>query len=63
MLALAKRGAGAEPLQERRCHPEVRPQTAWRRRISCRAHLQARRGACTMEFDVNNRKTKVKPLC
>ena len=36
MFALAKRGAGAKPLQKERCHPEERPQAAWRRRISCR---------------------------
>jgi len=30
---------------------------------SCRAHLQARRGACTEWFNVHNRKTKVKRSC
>ncbi len=63
MFALAKWGAGAKPQQKRRCHPEVRPQAAWRRRISCRAHLQARRGTGTMEFDVNNRNGLVKRIC
>ena len=26
MFALAKRGAGAKPLQKKHCHPEARPQ-------------------------------------
>ena len=55
MFAFTKWGAGAKPLQKKRCHSEARPQTAWRRRISCRAHLQARRGAVTKRFDMNNR--------
>ena len=63
MFELAWRGAGAKPLQKKRCHPEVRPQAAWHRRISCRAHLQARRGACTEKFDVNNRIIIVKRSC
>ena len=63
MFALAKRGAGAKPLQKERCHPEARPQTAWRRRISRRPHLQGRRGACTECFDVNDRIIIVKHSC
>ena len=63
VFALAKRGAGAKPLQEKHCHPEARPQTAWRRRISCRPNLQGRRGACTERFAVHNRKIIVKRSC
>ena len=54
---------GRSPCKKKHCHPEARPQTAWRRRISCRPNLQGRRGACTEWFDVHNRKIIVKRSC
>ena len=54
---------GRSPCKKKRCHPEERPQAAWRRRTSCRAHLQARRGTGTKRFDVNNRIIIVKRGC
>ena len=56
MFALAKWGAGAKPLQKKRCHSEARPQTAWRpKNLALTELFLGQRGACTVEFDVNNR--------
>ncbi len=65
MFALASGGeGGAAPFKKKRCHPEGVPAGIYARRISCRPPIyKGRRGASTVEFDVNNRKMKVKPLC
>ena len=54
---------GEAPCKKKRCHPEGVPAGIYARRISCRPHLQGRRGACTVEFNVNSRRTKVKLIC
>ena len=38
MFALAKRGAGAKPLQERRCHPEGANTCLWQVAIPTSRH-------------------------
>ena len=63
VFALIKQGAGAAAPAKRN---DVILRSA-RRRMATKdlvpPHLQGRRGACTVKFDVNNRKTKFKPLC
>ena len=54
---------GRSPCKKNDVILRARPQTCGARRISCRAHLQARRGACTEKFDVNNRIIIVKRSC
>ena len=64
-----KENGGVQPPRQNRplsfaqlCHPEERPQ-AYATKDLVPPHLQGRRGACTKKSDMNNRKTKVKPLC
>ncbi len=65
MFALAKQGAGAAaPARKKRCHPKGTSADVWCPKDLVPTELfLGRRGARTVEFDVNNRKTKVKPLC
>ena len=63
VFTLANRVQGRSPCKKKRCHPEERPQAYATKDLVPPPIYKGRRGAYTVEFDVNNRKTKVQPLC
>jgi len=55
---------GGSPCKKKQCHPEAASADRLPPKDLVLTELfLGQRGACTVEFDVNNRKMKVKPLC
>ena len=54
---------GRSPLQEKRCHPEERPQAYATKDLVLTELFLGQRGACTEKFDAHNRKIIVKSSC
>ncbi len=66
MFVLVMQGCrGQSPLQKKkRCHPKGTSADVWCPKDLVTTELfLGRHGACTVEFDVNNRITKVKQIC